>query len=284
MSSTLYPPEYERLKVADGYYIPPVGDVFDHENPHYHKPIKHVMEYVVDNNYPYMDNSFNFKFWSFMYYAQSRYLTRWLHPLVNGFKLVGKEKLYKYKDLFKDGAITVCNHMQRWDMAGVFEFNGWRRHWYPFYREQLCGPDSRRMRVMGGIPTPVDIPSTRHFYAAFDEIHRRKGWIHFYPEASRWDYYVPIRPFQKGAFAFAERYNLPIIPMAYSYRERTGWRKLFGKTPLLTLTVGDPILIDETLRGNKRELIDDLRKRSFESMLKLAGIIENPWNYNDTEK
>lgn len=285
MSNLSQPEEYSRLVVEEGRYIPQRGDVYDSTNPHAHvNGVDFTKEMpTFDANYPYIDHSFKQKFWVFLYYARARYIIRPLHFLLYGFRGRGYENIRKNKELFKNGGLTVCNHTYRWDVAGVMDALGWGRLWFPIWREQLAGPDGRHMRAMGGIPVPDSVSALRKFYAAFDEVHARKEWIHFFAEEARWDYYVPIRPFKKGAFVFALRYNLPIVPMAVSFRERTGFLKWFGKDPCVTLNVGEPILPNMELK-DKNAIIDDLRKRTHEAIVKLAGIKDNPWAYNETEK
>ncbi|MBQ2322890.1 MAG: hypothetical protein II375_10125, partial [Bacteroidales bacterium] len=72
--------------------------------------------------------------------------------------------------------------------------------------------------------------------------------------------------------------------MAYSYRERKGLLKLFGKEACVTLNIGEPIFPNPELKGNRAASIDDLRKRTHEAVVKLAGVENNPWQYNQTEK
>ena len=72
--------------------------------------------------------------------------------------------------------------------------------------------------------------------------------------------------------------------MAYSYRERKGLLKLFGKEACVTLNIGEPIFADPSLKGDRNAVVEDLRKRTHAAMVKLAGITENPWVYNQTEK
>ena len=278
------PEEYSRLVVEDDRYIPQNGDIYDSSNPHAHVngvKVTHDMP-DFDANYPYIDHSWRQKFWTFVYYARARYLIRWLHYLRYGFRGYGYENVKNNKELLKNGAMTICNHVYRWDVAAVLDPLGWRRIWFPIWRDQLAGPDARHMRAMGGIPIPDNVSALRKFYAALDEVHAQKGWLHFFAEESRWDFYTPIRPFKKGAFVFAQRYDLPIIPMAVSYRERKGFIKLFDKEECVTLHVGEPIVANKELK-DKNAIIDDLRRRTHESMVKLAGIKENPWTYNQTE-
>jgi 1-acyl-sn-glycerol-3-phosphate acyltransferase len=114
--------------------------------------------------------------------------------------------------------------------------------------------------------------------AAFDELHWQKKWFHAFPEVGKWDFYQPIRPFKKGVFTMAYRYNLPVIPMAFSYRPPTGIYKFFKKGyPLITLRIGEPILPDTSLP--RKEAATLLRGQCHKKIVELAGIPEgtNPW-------
>lgn len=278
------PPLYDKLKVEPDRYVPLEYISYGGENPHAHLlPVDEIHETEVGHDFPYIDNSFYYKFWNTMYYLQSRLLINVLQYFRYGMRIRGKENIKKHKDELKNGAMTVCNHTFRWDMSGVFTAIGWRQLRFPIWREQMKGKDARRMHTMGGIPVPESVADMRKFYQALDYYHEKGYWIHFFAEESRWEFYTPIRPFKRGAFVFAQRLDVPIIPMAYSYRERKGFLKLFGKEACVTLNVGEPLFLDKSITDKKAQ-IDDLRKRTHEAMCKLAGIIENPWEYNQTEK
>ncbi len=280
------PEYYKTLKVKEGNYIP-TGDYMTcgTDDPHAHLlPIKKIYDVNVDANYPYVDNSFKFKFFNFLYYFQARFVVDPLNRLRYGFRLRGMENLKKYKEQLKGGALTICNHVFRWDMCGILKVCGWRQLRFPIFRGQMAGKDRDRMVYTGGVPIPEKLSDLRHFYRAFDYYHEHGFWMHFFPEESRWQFYTPIRPFKKGAFIMAERYNVPIIPMAYTYRERKGILKFFGKEACVTLNVGEPIFPDPALKGQRSASIDDLRRRTHEACVRLAGIENNPWTYNQTEK
>jgi 1-acyl-sn-glycerol-3-phosphate acyltransferase len=136
------------------------------------------------------------------------------------------------------------------------------------------------MRLAGGVPIPdstTNMSALKKFNEAFDEFHRRGWWFHIFPEACRWDMYKPLRPFQKGAFTMSYKYNKPILPLVITFRERKGLYRLFGpKTlPLLTITIGEPILPDTT-QPRKIE-VERLRSMAHQQMTQMAGITHNPW-------
>lgn len=132
------------------------------------------------------------------------------------------------------------------------------------------------MKYVGGIPIPESFTGLGKFDAALQELHERRKWIHIFPESCSWKFYAPLRPFKMGAFNMAYRYSLPIIPLAISFRPRTGWRKLFSKNePLLTIHVGDPIVPD--LNTPRKKEAERMRELAHKTMLKMAGIVSNPW-------
>lgn len=133
------------------------------------------------------------------------------------------------------------------------------------------------MRYLGGVPVPETHSGMRPFAEAFDEYHRRKDWLHFFPESCSWKFYAPIRPFKKGAFSMAYKYAIPVIPMVISYRPRTGIHRLFDKKeiPLVTLHVGTPLFPDVT--KNVKEESHRLLTEAHAQMVSMAGILQNPW-------
>lgn len=140
------------------------------------------------------------------------------------------------------------------------------------------GKDAFIIRGIGGIPVSETLAGGRKFNKAFDELNRQKKWIHVFPESCRWDFYQPIRPFKNGAFTFAVRWNVPVIPMAFSYRKPGFFIKLLGtKHPLITLTIGEPILLD-LINNSRKEALNKLRDETHKSICKLAGIEENKWD------
>jgi 1-acyl-sn-glycerol-3-phosphate acyltransferase len=101
--------------------------------------------------------------------------------------------------------------------------------------------------------------------------------MHVFPEAKRWDYYKPLRPFQKGAFTMAYKYNMPLLPCVITYRERTGIFRLFGpkNMPLLQVEIGEPILPDKS--QPRAQEVNRLLELSHKRMEQMAGITHNPW-------
>ncbi len=241
---------------------------------------KHLRELTIDASYPYLDKSLKGRLENWKTYFIIFALAFILNPLRYGLKIVGKENIRNNRHFFKNGAMTIGNHVYRWDFLAIVQAIKYRRMWFPARAENLLGPDAKLIRGAGGIPVPDGIGGIKQFNAAFDELHKKGKWFHCFPEACRWDFYTPIRPFRKGAFSMAVKYNLPIIPTVFTYRKPTGLRALLGvKHPLVTLHVGTPVLPDPNLKRN--ENVSRMLSEAHRQMVEMANIVKNPWPATD---
>ena len=273
---------YDNLKVSKGVYVPEIGKSYPEHGPDKSQlhPV-YIDNRVFDETYPYLDDSFRFKLNNWVGY----YL--FLYPIVftanrikNGLKIQGRENLRKWrKELRRNGAITISNHCNRLNAPAVLNAVFANRHTrIPMYAPNFNTKDHWYMWAVGGIPVPESgMQAMKCFNAAFDEFNRRHWWFHIFPEAARWDGYKPLRPFQKGAFTMAYKYDKPLLPCVITFRPRTGIYKLFGSAdePLLTVTIGEPVFPDKT-QPRKQE-VDRLREICHVRMQKMAGITENTW-------
>ena len=261
--------------LKEGTYVPPTDSVWPQKPDEPLLRPKHLRSVTVDQNYPFIDKSFKYFLWRNLIYAGIWSLVFPLQFLRFGIKFEGLENYRKNKALFKNGAVTVCNHVYRWDFLAVVQAVK-KRLWFPARAENLMGGDAALIRAVGGIPVAQNFSGTKKFYEAFDELHKKKKWIHVFPESCRWTWYQPIRPFKRGAFEFAHRYDIPILPMAIRYRKTDAVRRFFGvKHPLVTLVVGAPIMPDASLslKQDSQRLLEETHKKIVE----MAGIVQNQW-------
>ena len=136
------------------------------------------------------------------------------------------------------------------------------------------------MQIVGGVPIPdkeAGLSAMKAFNTAFDRYNELGYWFHIFPEAKRWDWYKPLRPFQKGAFTMSYKYNKPIIPFAVTYRERKGIWRLFGPKdePCTQVVIGKPIYPDTT--QPRAVETERLLNETHATICRLAGIEHNTW-------
>ena len=285
---------YTDLKVTEGTYVPPVTMNYPEEDPYVglYQPV-YDREYLpIDATYPYYDPSWRNKLRVAFGYAfvlrplgwilRIRYGLRWRIEGETKWRRssCGVRRWLKQFDLSR-GAITIANHCYRHDCASVLTtFHASARTRIPMFAPNFRTKDQFYLRIVGGIPIPAaeaGLSAMKAFNAAFDAYDKEGFWFHIFPEAKRWDWYKPLRPFQKGAFTMAYKYNKPIIPFAVTYRERTGIWRLFGPKdePLTQVVIGAPIYPDTT--KPRAVETERLLKETHATICRLAGIEHNTW-------
>ena len=275
--------QYQELQVEQGVYIPQPAMDYPQENP-FERTLfpKKIKDITFDEHYPYLDDSWTYRFnmlWA--YYFIVNVVLRLKLRIQMGLRIRGREQLKRYKKELSHGAITIANHVYRLDCPCVLiAVKAKTTTRIPMFAPNFRTKDGFFMRLAGGVPIPdstTNMTALKKFNEAFDEFSRRGWWMHIFPEACRWDMYKPLRPFQKGAFTMSYKYKKPLLPCVITFRERTGIYRLFGpkSLPLLTITIGEPIIPDTT-QPRKTE-VERLRQVAHEQMTKMAGITHNPW-------
>ena len=276
---------YKDLVVKPGVYVPDAGIDYPEDNPQTRLfKAKQDREFVVDENYPFVDDRLSWKLeqklWG--YPIVLHFVVGFLNLQCKyGLRIEGREWLKKYEKELAGGAITLGNHCSPVDCpAIIIAVKGKYTTKIPMFTPNFRTKNQYLMRLVGGVPIPepeAGLSAMKKFNQAFDTFHERGYWFHIFPEAAQWQYYKPLRPFQKGAFTMAYKYNMPIVPCVVVYRKRTGLYRLTGKKnePLFTVKIGEPILPD--LSSSRKVETERLRNLAFERMLELAGIEHNTW-------
>lgn len=241
--------------------------------------VRHVRDVNFDENYPYFQKSFGFKCKRVLLFVLLNGVLSWLLPITHGLRIHGRKKLRENKELFKDGLITVSNHVYMWDFISVMLAMRPRLGYFPAWGPNMEGPNGPWIRMSGGIPIPTDsMKSMKKFKQAMEEAFETTKWMHFYPEGSLWFYYPDIRPLKKSAFQYAVKYNRPVVPITMSFRPCKGIRKIFRKQPLVDLHIGDPLLPNQELSPAKATL--ELQQKTYHMMQVMNGIHPGDPTYN----
>ena len=228
---------------------------------------------VFDGDYPYIDNSFKLrtaKFWT----RVVLHILVWpiLCFFMMGLKVKGRKNLKYYKDQLKHGAVTISNHVHLWDFIANMKALRPYKPYVLIWDVNVRGENGKMMRAVNGIPIPYDNKEgMRAMNEAVGKHLENDGWLHVYAEGSMWEYYPYIRPFKLGAFSLACRYNKPILPLGFSYRKPSWFRKhILRQDAAITVTVGKPIFKDDTLPEGEQRI--DLATRTHEQICELADL------------
>ncbi len=274
---------YKDLKVTPGTYVPPLNLAYPEDNPYegMYKPVYDRDYPAINADYPFVDDSWQNTLRLLWGYYVVRPILGLVLRVKYGLRWTYLYNRKEYKQTLKGGAITIANHCYRHDCASVLTaLHAHHHRRIPMFAPNFRTKDQFYLRIIGGVPIPPaeeGLSAMKAFNAAFDEFHRRGYWFHIFPEAKRWDWYKPLRPFQKGAFTMAYKYNMPIIPCAVTYRPRTGIYRLFGPAdePLVNVIIGRPILPDTTCP--RAVEVERLLNETHQTICRLAGIEHNTW-------
>lgn len=232
------------------------------ENEH----VIHMWEplaFDIDENYNYVPKGKLFKVFSYLlYYGVAMPVIYLLTKFMYDLKIEGKENLQN----LDTGAVTVSNHVLILDCAMVGLALDEKQIFYTTLESSFKIPFVRKLiKLLRAIPIPTENKNKPYFMNAIDSILKEGDIVHFYPEASLWPYYNKIRNLKTGAFRFAIRNDVPIIPMVFTFRRPNGIRRSFKKKSDVTLTILEPIKSDENIVETRKK-IDNLRINVYKAM------------------
>lgn len=120
------------------------------------------------------------------------------------------------------------------------------------------------------IPLSMDYKyMSKNFNPTIKELLEKKNFILIYPEEEMWFNYKKPRPLKPGAYHYATKYNVPIIPCFVKIDDLDEVDEDGFKKSKYTLYVMPPIYPDKNknLRANKEEMMKrdyDLKVRAYE--------------------
>ncbi len=145
--------------------------------------------------------------------------------ILYGTKTLGR----KNRRAVKGGAISVCNHFNYLDTLFIRDAVG---HFNSFHTmapwNNKNGLGGHIIRHGGMWPLGGNLKAMRNFE---EEMSRRLAEgkiVNFYPEQALWTNYQKPRPMKDGAFRFAVKYHVPVLPVfcTFDRNKRGHVRKL----------------------------------------------------------
>lgn len=226
---------------------------------------------VFDKNYPYIDDSKSMQFRQALVRLLLYILVFPVTRIRLGLRIHGRKNLKKHKEILKKGVISCSNHVHFWDYIAVMRAIMPKKPNILVWDKNVRGENGTLIRLVGGIPVPEgDVHASIAMMKSVGKLLDNGGWLHIYSEGSMWEYYRPIRPFKTGAAYLACKYDKPVVPLAFTYREPGFIRKkIFHQIALFDLHIGEPLFPDKTL--SKDERAADLTRRGHEAVCRLAG-------------
>ena len=199
---------------------------------------------IPDGNYPYRQKGFGRAVEMFL-----RGGMRLLAPLVlkvaYGCRVEGKENL---KALGGKGAICVTNHVAYLDTLFVRQAVGYFGSYYtmaPWNNKKGLG--GAFIRHAGMWAFSPDLAATRALLAEMKARLAEGCIVHFYAEQAMWINYQKPRPMKDGAFHYAVKFGVPVLPVFFTFD--VGRR---GHMRRLVLHILPAVAADESLARGAR--------------------------------
>lgn len=203
-------------------------------------------------------------------------------------KINGIENLKK----IDTGAILTCNHFNPFDsftIEKVFRIaeQDKIRKLYKVIREgnytNFPGLYGFFFRNCDTLPLSSNTRTMVEFMKAVDTILQRKDFILIYPEQSMWWNYKKPKPLKIGAFRFAARNNVPVIPIFITMEDSDVVGADGFNIQEYTVNIEEPIYPDENL--SEKENATNMKNENYKIW---KNIYENfyqvPLEYTTTVK
>lgn len=111
------------------------------------------------------------------------------------------------------------------------------------------------------LPLSSNHQTMRKFYNAIETLLKRGDFILIYPEQSMWWNYKKPKPLKDGAYRFACRYNVPIIPFFITTKDSEIIDDAGFPVLEYYINIGKPIYKNDNLTD--KENINNMRKENF---------------------
>ena len=208
---------------------------------------------------------------------KSRMATKMAERLVNDLlkdnKLIIKDiKGLENLQSVKSGAIITCNHFNPYDsftVEKVFRISGQSKNkkLFKVIREgnytNFPGMYGFFFRNCDTLPLSSNKETMKAFIKAVDVILKRGDFILVYPEQSMWWNYRKPKPLKNGAFNFAARSKVPVIPVFITMEDSEFVGEDGFPIQEYTVNIGKPIYPDAN--NSEKENTIMMRDKNYET-------------------
>ena len=205
--------------------------------------------------------------------AKTKVAFRLAHRLVDGLikdrKLIIKEirGIENFRNL-NSGALITCNHFNAFDSFAIqlaYEAADQpKRTFYRVIREgnytNFPGFYGFLMRHCNTLPLSSNLETMKKFFDATITLLKKGNFVLVYPEQSMWWNYRKPKPLKRGAFVFACKADVPVLPCFITMKDSEQLDDTGFPIQEYTIHIPEPIYPDHSL--SYRDRIEDLMHRN----------------------
>ena len=195
---------------------------------------------------------------------------RYVNSLIADKKMIIKDikGVENFRNL-NSGAIITCNHFNAFDsFAMQLAYDAAQQPNRTFWRviregnyTSFPGFYGFLMRNCNTLPLSSNMGTMKKFMKGVDTLLKKGDFILVYPEQSMWWNYRKPKPLKNGAYSFAVRNNVPVLPCFITMQDSD----IMGEDGFLvqeyTIHIGKPIYPDKSL--SYRERVNDMRDKNY---------------------
>ncbi|MBQ6499081.1 MAG: 1-acyl-sn-glycerol-3-phosphate acyltransferase, partial [Ruminococcus sp.] len=193
-----------------------------------------------------------------------------VNSLIDDKKLIIKDikGIENFRNL-NTGAIITCNHFNAFDSFAIqLAYDAAEqpdRRFYRVIREgnytSFPGFYGFLMRNCDTLPLSSNLKTMKKFMLAVDELLKEGHYILVYPEQSMWWNYRKPKPLKNGAYSFAFRNKVPVLPCFITMKDSDIMGEDGFYVQEYTIHIGEPIYPNTSL--SYREGAKDMLDRNF---------------------
>lgn len=214
-------------------------------------------DYKLDDNYKIINDSFFFKFLSFIVYTLAIIISYFYCKFGLHMKIVGKKKLKEAKNC---GYFLFGNHTQPVGDVFIPAHCALPKRIYTIASQANYGIPviGKLLPYLGALPTGNDYKSIKSLNTAIVKRIEQKKCVVIFPEAHVWEYCTQIRPFSSASFKFPVKTD----SLSFSFTTTYTKSKLFKK-PKMTIFIDGPF---KGKGATARDKATDLQEKITNSM------------------
>lgn len=201
---------------------------------------------------------------------------KFMNHLLDSKKLIIKEikGIENFCNL-ESGAIITCNHFNAYDsfaMQIAYESSGHKkRKFYRVIREgnytNFPGFYGMLMRNCNTFPLSSNFKTMEKFMKSMDIVLQKGNFVLIYPEQSMWWNYRKPKPLKKGAYTFAARNNVPVLPCFITMEDSDILGEDGFYVQEYTIHIGEPIYPDKN--KSRAENVEEMRQKNADLWKKI---------------
>ena len=196
---------------------------------------------------------------------------RYVNYLIADKKLIIKDikGIENFRNL-NSGAIITCNHFNAFDSFAIqLAYDAAQQPDRIFWRviregnyTSFPGFYGFLMRNCNTLPLSSNLRTMKKFMKGVDMLLQKGDFILVYPEQSMWWNYRKPKPLKNGAYSFAVRNNVPVLPCFITMQDSD----IMGEDGFFvqeyTIHIGEPIYPNPDL--SYRESVKDMLDRNYQ--------------------